>query len=358
VLSAVQTLSFALVGNIILEIEWSMLIPFWIVLFTTSCFANVLGLNISSAFNSAVTVYVMIPLLLIPQMILSGLLFNFDKLHHLISTRGKVPVVADLMASRWAYEAMAVYNFTNNKFEKNYYQLEKIESQADYKSSYLVKELDAKRKFIADNAATSSDSLKLILNKDLHIIRQALLNEKYFRKGLEELDLTRPWTAADFTPQINRQLEAYFAGFETFYQDAFNKAMAYREKKMYDDEHDKDHPIDLNGYKNAYYNESLADLVKNVKEKERIAEFKGALIQLINPVYLDPKPSGPLDYRSHFFAPTKNLFGSQVSTYYFNILVIWIMSVLLYITLYFESLRKGIDFISRFGMSVKNKAGK
>src|SRR5690606_21995114 len=97
ILSAIQTLLFVLVGNMILEIEWRMLIPFWIVLFTTSCMANVLGLNISSAFNSAVTVYVLIPLLLIPQMILSGLLFSFDKLNNIISTKGKVPVVADLM---------------------------------------------------------------------------------------------------------------------------------------------------------------------------------------------------------------------------------------------------------------------
>jgi hypothetical protein len=128
-LSAVQTLSFALVGNLILEIEWSMLIPFWFVLFTTSCFASVLGLNISSAFNSAVTVYVMIPLLLIPQMILSGLLFSFDKLNDMISTKGKVPIVRlTLMASRWAYEAIVVDQFMNNTYEKPYYDLEKIES--------------------------------------------------------------------------------------------------------------------------------------------------------------------------------------------------------------------------------------
>src|SRR6187431_671807 len=43
-LSAIQTFTFVLIGNMILEIEWSMLIPFWFVLFTTSCFACVMGL--------------------------------------------------------------------------------------------------------------------------------------------------------------------------------------------------------------------------------------------------------------------------------------------------------------------------
>ena len=112
-----------------------MLLPFTFVLFTVSCLANVLGLNISSAFNSAVTVYVMIPLLLIPQMILSGLLFSFDKLNNIISTKGKVPIVADMMASRWAYEAMAVHQFKNNSYEAPYFTYEKVEAASDFKSS-------------------------------------------------------------------------------------------------------------------------------------------------------------------------------------------------------------------------------
>ena len=110
--------------------------------------ANVLGLNISSAFNSAVTVYVMIPLLLIPQMILSGLLFSFDKLNNVLSTKGKVPIVADFMASRWAYEAMAVYQFKNNSFEDSYFDFDKYESQADFKAAYNAEELKRKQESV------------------------------------------------------------------------------------------------------------------------------------------------------------------------------------------------------------------
>src|SRR5690606_3936955 len=146
-LSAIQTFSFVVIGILILEMEWALLLPFWFVLFTTSCFACVLGLNISSAFNSAVTVYVMIPLLLIPQMILSGLLFSFDKLNDLISTKGKVPIVADMMASRWAYEALVVDQFINNRYEKPFYTFDKFESHADFRASYIANELERKRKY-------------------------------------------------------------------------------------------------------------------------------------------------------------------------------------------------------------------
>lgn len=341
VLSAIQTFTFVLLGNVILEIEWKMLLPFWLVLFTTSCFASVLGLNISSAFNSAVTVYVMIPLLLIPQMILSGLLFSFDKLNNLISTKGKVPIVADMMASRWAYEALAVYQFKNNTYEQPYFDLEKAESQTDFHSSFLVDELNKKRKFVFENRQEKGDSIQALLQKDINII-QSVLQEDFFREGLEK-DLAQPWTIATFTPAFNTKLEEFLAAYKKFYQKAYNKAVAKREAIIFQLENEKGTDYKLNEYKNLYYNESLADLVTNVTEKNRILEYDGKLLQQIDPIFLSPKPANAVDYRAHFFAPEKNLFGSPVSTFGFNILVIWLMTIGLYITLYFELLRKLIN---------------
>lgn len=353
VMSAIQTLTFVIVGHMILEIEWSMLLPFWFVLFTTSCLANVLGLNISSAFNSAVTVYVMIPLLLIPQMILSGLLFTFDKLNDAISTKGKVPVLADMMASRWAYEAMAVHQYKNNTFQQPYYDFEKIESQADFVSSFLVDELTKKRKFINDNITSKDDSVQNRMTADLGIIQTALSEEKYFTRGLNELKINTPWTLAMFNAGFNQKLEAYLDGLRKFYQEAYNKAVHAKEKKIYEKENVKDERYSVNEFKNRYYNESLADLVTNVSVKERILEFDGRLYQQINPIFLDPRPAHVLDYRAHFFAPKKNFFGVMIDTYWFNMLVIWVMTGILYFTLYREWLRKFINVFDSVPGKVK-----
>jgi ABC transport system ATP-binding/permease protein len=342
-LSAIQTFTFVLLGNVILEIEWKMLMPFWFVLFSVSCLANVLGLNISSAFNSAVTVYVLIPLLLIPQMILSGLLFSFDKLNDILSTKGKVPILADMMASRWAYEAMAVYHFKNNSFNEPYYEWGKTESITDFRGSFLVDELSKKRKFIVDNIGEKNDSVRQIMQKNLSLIQKSIRTEAYYKKGLEELDVNTDWTLDQYTPAFDQKLEAYLDGFKKFYQKGFNMAVARREKLAYDLENQKGSRYNLNQYKNRYFNESLADLVTNVSEKERIVEYEGQLVQQINPIYIDPKTDNPLDYRAHFFAPMKNLFGNAVDTYWFNLLVIWLMTVALYVTLYFEWLKKLVN---------------
>jgi hypothetical protein len=329
-----------------------MFLPIWFILFSVACLANVLGLNISSAFNSAVTVYVMIPLLLIPQMILSGLLFSFDRLNDVISTKGKVPLVADMMASRWAYEALAVYQFKHNSYEEPYYDYEKVESQADFKGSFLVDELETKRKFIVENIGSSQDSIQQIIQKDITIIQETLQPD-YFKKGLEDVDLTTPWTKEKFTPEFSKMLENYLAAYKKFYQDIYNKAVAARENLTFNKENAEGSSYKLNDYKNRYFNESLADLVKNVSVKDRIIEFNGHLIQQINPVFLDPVPTGIFDYRAHFFAPKKNLLGTMVSTFLFNSLVIWLMTLCLYITLYFELIRKALTFFGNLNLPIK-----
>lgn len=351
-LSAVQTLTFVLIGHLILEVEWRMILPFWVALFSISCMANVLGLNISSAFNSAVTVYVMIPLLLIPQMILSGLLFRFDKLNNIISTKGKVPLVADFMASRWAYEALAVHNFINNSYEKPYYSFEKIESQADFRASFLADELDKKRKFVEDNIQAKDDSVQRLIASDLEVIRNTLKDD-FFKRGLENVNLNEPWKAEQFTPAFNTTLEEFLLAYRRFYQDAYNKAVAYREQEIYKKENAEGSDYKLNDYKNRYYNESLADLVKNVSTKNRILEYKGQLLQQINPVFLDPKPTGLLNYRTHFFAPKKYFLGIEFSTFTFNLLVIWGMALVFYVSLYFEWLRKFVDLFSKVNLPRK-----
>ncbi|MEM7109394.1 MAG: ATP-binding cassette domain-containing protein [Bacteroidota bacterium] len=347
-LSAIQTLSFVLVGHLILEIR-EMTFAFWLVLFSCSCMANVLGLNISSAFNSAVTVYVMIPLLLIPQMILSGLLFSFDKLNNVLSTKGKVPIVADFMASRWAYEAMAVYQFKNNSFEDPYFNFDKYESQADFKAAYIAEELKRKQENIAKNYQSEDAELISNTEADLTILKNEIAKLDY-KEGLEGIDLIN-LNVQNYSTEIDHKLAAYLQQLKKHYQGVYNKIVAAKEKKMF--QLGEVESYNLNDYKNKYFNESLADLVQNVTETDRIIEFKGELIQQYNPIFNDPDPKHILDYRTHFFAPQKHFAGSYFGTFGFNIIVIWLMTILLYVTLYFELLGKGLEAFGKIKFGKK-----
>jgi len=57
--------------------------------------------------------------------------------------------------------------------------------------------------------------------------------------------------------------------------------------------------------KRNYSNESLEEFVTNSNEVERIVEYKGELIQKIDPIYLDP--TSPF-IKAHFYAPQKMIF--------------------------------------------------
>jgi ABC transport system ATP-binding/permease protein len=351
-LSAIQTFSFVFVSHLLLEIEWKMLVPFWFVLFTLSCMANVMGLNISSAFRSAVTVYVMIPLLLIPQIILSGLLFRYEKLNELISAKGKVPLLADLMASRWGYEALAVYQFKNNTYEVPFYEFDKAKAQADFRATFLADELNKRRIFIEDHLGNDNDSIVAIMEKNLKIIRQNIENDVY-TEGIADM---KGWRLADFTPDLSAKIESYLTGYKRYYQDIYNQAVKDRERLMAGKESETDSHYRVTAYKNRYYNESLSDLLTNASEKNRIIEYEGKLVQQVNPVFLDPQPAHPLDYRAHFFAPLKNMGGGMVSTYWFNVLVIWMMTLMLYCALYMELLKRVVSsFVLMEGIWRKRK---
>jgi ABC transport system ATP-binding/permease protein len=358
-LSAIQTLSFVLIGNWILEIQ-GMTMSYWLVLFTMSCFANILGLNISASFNSVVTVYITIPLLLIPQMILSGVIFSFDKLNETISTKGEVPILADLIATRWGFEAIAVHQYKNNAYQAPYYELEKTQSTAYYKYTYLIPELLERLERSKFHAQSKDDSIRSILANDLKIIRDEI-NAETNKQGLT-IDVNNVLTVKQFDEKATEKVRFYLGSLKESYIRQFNEAD--NKKEMLIGFKSKDQTYDLTTYKNLYYNEALADLMKNTSTKDRITEYNGRLLQQVDPVYMNPKtPANTLDYRTHFLAPQKNIAGIVIDTYLFNILVVWFLAAILYVTLYFEVFKRmfalfekiKFDFITDYLTAFRNK---
>ena len=109
-----------------------------------------------------------------------------------------------------------------------------------------------------------------------------------------------------------------------------------------------------NYLKDIYLNDNLSDAVKKVIEKNKILEYNHELVQQYHPIYLDPPIRSVLSWRSHFYAPRKPFFGKYIDTYWYNITFIWIYTLLLYITLYYESVKKTLDFFSKFKFKKEN----
>jgi ABC-type multidrug transport system ATPase subunit/uncharacterized tellurite resistance protein B-like protein len=341
-ISAIQTLLFVAVGNYMLEIH-GMFLTHWSILFTVSCFANLLGLNISSAFNSAVTIYILIPILLIPQLILSGVVVRFDKLNPIIGNTATVPFVGDLMASRWAFEASMVAQFKDNKFEKEFYKYDKAMSEADYKKIYYLPQLETRLTFVSLNFKSLEPEIKREVAKNLNLIKKELsgeLNEvggDLHNKGLDGLELSK------FDSLAANDAKLVIDALKKVYINRYNKSDKEKEKKVNRMTNTSAKEKEFEDYRLSYQNEAIAELVKNTQESNRIIEKDGKLIQKIYPIYKDPDPEHMVDFDAQFYMPAKHFLSQNIDTLYFNLGVIWSMTLVLAMALYFEILRRIID---------------
>ena len=332
-ISAIQAITFVLVANSILGIR-EMTFAYWLALFSTAVCANMIGLVISSAFSSAVTIYIVIPLVMIPMMILSGAMFSFDKLNRNISSIDKVPLVAELMPTKWSYEALMVAQFKSNVFESNFYDYEKPISFYNFKSAYLVPELeerlnDCLYEFRQTGAIQKQESALLVLKNEL-IKAQGAVGDFHLRPG--ELD---PRTLSETELEKASNL---LSSLKKYYLNQFS--IVNREKERYLGKLMSDRRELYFQWLNLYHNESVSDQVKKIYEKNQIVEYEGELYQQIDPIFLDPAPDGFIGIRSHFYAPRKYFLGFYFDTYRFNMGFIWFLSIALYGILYFDLLRK------------------
>lgn len=336
-LSAVQTLTFVIVGNYVLGIK-GMYTDYWMVLFTTSCFANMLGLNISSAFNSAVTIYILIPFLIIPQLLLAGVVVKFDKLNPTLAAQGSVPISGEVMTSRWAFEALAVNQFKENAYEHNFYKYDKSISVAQFKKDYWMPKLESKLVKI-ENEIREGKKLNEI-KADITLLFNEISKETKINKKVA-CDVLKQINEKDYSPDVALGIKAYLTNIKNYYINVQNTAYKKLDEiklSMQKTPAEKEKFLQLAA---NFDNENLNNLVKNSGELNRCIEKDGKLIQQIDPVYQDPIDSKI--GRAHFFAPRKNFFGTYFSTYWFNICVIWMMSILLIITLYFDIFKKVMD---------------
>lgn len=361
VLSAIQAAMFVVMGNTVMEIP-GMYWQYWLVLFSSWSFSIMLGLNVSDAFKTAVTIYILIPFLIIPQLILSGIIVKFDKLNPHISSPNSIPWYGEIMTARWAYEALAVYQFKENNYQKHLYIYDKVMSKASYKKDYWVTTLNSKVSNILTNMAKDEKAEEL--KHDLELLRNELQEEnQIFRQRIENSNdpqMTKQYESYIFedaaelkwdglSKEMMTKVQAHLAELKEYYKKWYNEANKLRDEQVnrMGAESDRDKFIEL---KQKYYNERLAKLVQNSEEFEKVVEYEGHLYQKMDPIYNDPQH--PF-IKAHFYAPQKKVFGVYFDTFWVNLGVIWLSVVFLYLSLYYRLLKKLLEFSNWFGKRIK-----
>jgi ABC-type multidrug transport system ATPase subunit len=353
-ISCIQVFLFIIIANQILEIK-GLFLKYFVALFTTAFCANMIGLNISASFNSAINIYIIIPLIIIPMMVLSGAMFPFDKLNRKIGSVDKVPLIAEIIPTRWTYEALMVSQFKDNRFSQfkdkktglTVYDLQKKISTLNYLTIYLIPHLI---KPALEKTDSVYRSIQMVKENPVKVPRMEIVKKMdklaLIRNELTKLKLKYPnlpgfkyeltpekynLVVADALSKYLNFLESNFINFENKSDEEWNNLLLANSNE-------------LNRLQNAYANDKLQEIVTKYYEKNKILEYKDSFVQNYDPIYLTPEKKGFLDFTSHFFAPSKNIFGRQIDTFVFNISLVLISTVMLFLVLYFELLGRVVLF--------------
>ncbi len=355
-ISIIQVLLFLVIANPILEIK-GLFFQYSIALFTTAFFANMIGLNISASFNSAITIYIVIPLIIIPMMVLSGAMFPFDKLNRKIGSVDKVPVIAELIPTRWTYEALMVTQFKDNKYNqfresqygRSIYDIKKDLSIANYYSINLIPHLLS--------AVEKTDSIYLSIQQarenpgrlprlDTRILGKLPLIKNELIKLTKKYSTLQPFKYInELTPEkYNQIISENLIRYINFVGNNFDK-IGNKITEEWDNFY-LDNKDEIKKLEDSYSNLRLQEIMTKFyeRDKNKILEYKNSYVQNYNPIYLDPQKRGFLGFRTHFFAPSKYIFGSRTDTFIFNISLVMLSTIILYLLLFYELLGRVVRF--------------
>ncbi len=342
IISAIQAFLFVIVGNSIIEIK-GMYFEYWLVLFSVWVSANMLGLVISDSFKTVVTIYILIPFLVIPQILLSGVIVKFEKINPKISSPSSIPFYGELITARWGYEALSVYQFLENDYQKQFNIYDKAMSIAEYKKNYWLLNLKTKSEYIGRylNDKTKSKEIAQYLK-----VLQYELSEETKKIKKIPFKYTSFLTTEKISIEVVENTDIYLEQLQKYYIKLYNTANSKKDNlisQMQATPTERDKFMNL---KRKYSNESLTEFVTNASELERVLEYKNSLIQKIDPIFLDSKSKF---IKAHFYAPRKMIFGVYLHTFWVNVIVIWLMTIGLFIILYYRLLKRLLDYLESMG---------
>ncbi len=349
-LSAFQMFTFVIIGNTILDIN-GLSLEYWFVLFSTAAFSNMLGLNISSGLNSVVTIYILIPFILVPQLLLGGAMVSFDDLHDSITNKVYVPVIGDIMTSRWAYEALAVTQFKANDYQKNFYEVEQKRSETSYLANYLINKLIAKNK--ACNQIANTGNLNSKFERNLRIIT----NEIKKLSKLDSLQQHEYLYEGSLTPELYdtevfEYTDNYLVSLRKYYQEQYNLHTKNFESILSNLVKQTGGMDKVVKIKRANNNKKISEIVRNAMVLQKTFEAENQIVQKKDPIYMLPENNYG---RAHFYAPSKKFFGTYYDTLWVNMLVIWIGVLVMYIALLLNLLYRILNYFDNIKLNRKSK---
>lgn len=307
-----QTALFIVVGNLLMGLH-GMFLMWWMILFVSSLLSSLIGLLLSQCLGSVVAIYITIPILLIPQILLCGLVVDFSDLNG-SSTTDNVPVIGDVIPSRWAFEAISVGTYCYNDYERPFFELDKERYQAFYFRESYVPELESqleKMKFVAESDPESSESCRLTIMNSVDRLAAAA--------GMEPYNGSYDYSSLEAYFQDAKKALSSISNEITLKKDALLSAVIKEKGSK-----------EMLALKKANCNIRLEEFVTGSGNENAVEVVKNHLVPRKGYIFLTPVSRNG---RAPFYSSVKVVGGLQIPTLIFNMAVMLIMCILLTIAL-------------------------
>ena len=310
--SLLQTLLFIVVGNAIMGLH-GLFTTWWIILFVTALLANLTGLLLSQCLNSVVAIYISIPMLLIPQILLCGLVVSFTDLTPK-STTGNVPLIGDIIPSRWSYEALAVTSFTDNPYEAQFFENDKEKYETQFYNMGFLYELQSQ----LETMKSEQDKGEQVKPLHMEVIRK---------------NLPRITAYCDMQPYQGdygyESLKAYMTEAENILSKRSNELSLKINAQVssFIRQNGKEALLDL---KRNHFNTKLEDCVIGADQQRMIEVVEDCIVPRTGLVFLTPQSKVG---RAPFYSSEKIVGPWHIKTLWFNIAVLLLMSIIMTVLL-------------------------
>ena len=312
-ITLLQTLLFVSVGNLIMELH-DVFFVWWGLLFLAAFLSSLIGLLLSQSLNSVVAIYISIPILLIPQIMLCGLVVSFSDLTP-NSTTGNVPVIGDVIPSRWAYEALSVTQFKDNEYEAPLFDVQREKYEAQYYLFAYLYEVQSQLETMQDE----KEKGEKVQPEHMDVIKKAL-------PTLSEVCNMKPYSG-DYS---YKSLRAYTDEAEDTLSNRCNKATLEEDKIVMAivNKIGKEAFLKM---KKDHYNKQLENFCINADTKHTHDIIDGYIVPRTGFIYLTPTTN---DGRAPFYSSVKVIGDTKIPTLKFNVAILLLMSLIAAIMLY------------------------
>ena len=285
--------------------------------------------------NSVVTTYIVIPFIVVPQLLFGGVMIRFDRLNNLVNRPGYVPIIGEMMTSRWAFEAMAVQQFKGNKFTRDFFEIDQARNNAIFQSdriSSIQQHLNEIHfEFLDDKDLYKKGGEFALIRNELDDLQEmnvvtsfgdiSLMDPEYFDEGVYKVARDSLHKAREYFKRVRNH--------NAKLSDALSKSLI----KQWGG---KEQFLIM---RKTYSNQRLEDILLN--KAQFVVEWNNRLVRKTSPIY--QQPASKIG-RAQFFAPKKRVGNHFFDTFWFNLAIIWLSTLLFYTTLVFDLLRKFINW--------------